>query len=117
MAWVALIACGLVLWGGCARIFATGRAIWPGEMPEAVRAAVAPAIAAAVTVAHKIVAPGFNVFLRAALFALIVAILDAVALAPLVDGHYGIFRSRLGLLAPLAAIFAASLLTGLYGPM
>ncbi len=114
MGWGVVIVCGLILWAACGGVYAMGREVWPGEMPEAVRLAVAPAIAAAATLADKLVAPGFNVFLRAVAFTLIVAALDVAVLAPLVDGHRGMFRSALGAWLPLAAIFAATLFTGLF---
>jgi hypothetical protein len=117
MAWVALLVCGLVLWGSSAAVLAMGRDIWPGEMPEAVRLATAPAIAAAATLAHKIVAPDFDAVLRAAAFTLIVAALDALVLAPLLDRSHAMFRTALGSWLPLAAIFLASYLTGAHGPM
>ena len=40
-----------------------------------------------------------------------------VALAPLVDGGRALLRSAVGFWLPLAAIFVATALTGLYGPM
>ena len=52
MALVALIVCALVLWAACGGVYAMGRDVWPSEMPEAVRLSAAPAIAAAVTLAH-----------------------------------------------------------------
>jgi disulfide bond formation protein DsbB len=117
VAWLALIVCGLILWAACGGVYAMGREVWPSEMPEAVRLSVAPAIAAVVTLAHKIAAPDFNALTRAAVFTLIVAALDALVLAPLIDGHRAIFRSATGAWLPLAAIFAASWLAGVYGPM
>ncbi len=117
MAWLALIGCGVVLWAACGGVYAMGREVWPTEMPEAVRLSVAPAVAAVVTLTHKIVAPEFNVLLRAAVLTLIVAVLDALVLAPVVDGNRAIFRSAIGVWWPLAAIFVASWITGVYGPM
>ncbi len=117
MAWLALIVCGVVLWAACGGVYAMGREVWPSEMPEAVRLSVAPAIAAVVTLAHKIAAPDFSALIRAAVFTLIVAALDALVLAPAVDGHRAMFRSAMGAWLPLAAIFAASWITGVYGPM
>jgi hypothetical protein len=116
MAWVALIVCGLILWAASAGVFAMGRDIWPGEIPEAVRLAAAPTIAAAATVAHKIMAPDFNGLVRAAAFTLIVAALDALVLAPVVDRNRAIFGEALGSWLPFAAIFAASYLTGAFSP-
>ncbi len=117
MAWVALIVCGLFLWAWSAGVFAMGREIWPGDMPEAVRLSVSPAIAAAATLAHKIAAPDFPDLTRAAAFVGLVAILDALVLAPVVDRSYAIFRSAIGSWLPFAAIFLASYLTGGFGPM
>jgi hypothetical protein len=117
MAWVALIVCGLVLWAACAGVFAMGRGVWPGEMPEAVRLAVAPAVAVAATLAHKFVTPDFDAGVRAAVFVVIVAALDAFVLAPAVDHNHAIFKSALGSWLPLAAIFVASYLTGAFSPM
>ena len=115
MGW-ALIVFGVVLWAACGAIFAMGRQVWPAEMPEAVRLATAPAIAAAATLADKLVAPEFDAMARAASFTLIVGALDAIVLAPLVDGDRAIFRSAFGSWLPLAAIFLASYLTGRFGP-
>ena len=117
MSGVALIVCGLVVWAGSAGVFVMGREVWPGDMPEAVRLAVAPAIAVAVTMADKVVARDASSLVRAAALTLIVAGLDALVLAPLVDRSHKIFRSALGSWLPLAAIFAASYVTGVYGPM
>ena len=92
-----------------------GREVWPGEMPEIVRLSVAPAIAAAATLAHKIAAPDFSALKRAAaaVLALIVAALDALVLGPAVDHSRKMFRSALGAWLPLAAIFVASYRPGL----
>jgi hypothetical protein len=117
MAWSGLIVCGLIVWAGCGGVYAMGREVWPGEMPEAVRLAVSPAIAAAVTVAHKILAPDFNALLRAAAFTLMVAVLDALVLAPLVDRSHALLRSALGSWLPLAAIFFASWAAGAFAPI
>jgi hypothetical protein len=114
MGWGAVIVCGLILWAACGGVYAMGREVWPGEMPEVVRLAVAPAIAAGATLADELVAPGVDALMRAAAFTLIVAALDVVVLAPLVDGDRGMFRSALGAWLPLTAIFAASLFTGLF---
>ncbi len=116
MAWVALIVCGLVLWGSSAGVLAMGRDIWPGEIPDAVRLAVAPTIAAAVTLAQKIAAPDLDAWVRAVGLTLIVAALDALFLARLVDRRDGLAGDALGGWLPLAAIFAASLLVGLFAP-
>ena len=115
MAWAALIVCGLVLWAGCGGVYAMGREIWPSEMPEVVRLSVAPAIAAVVTLAHKILSPDFDALTRAAIFTLIVAALDALVLAPAVDGNRAMFRSAIGAWWPLAAVFAANWIIGVYG--
>ena len=117
MAWGVLIVCGLVLWAACGAVYAMGREVWPGDMPEAVRLSVAPAIAAAVTVADMLVSPDFNALTRAAGFTLIVAALDALVLGPVVDGGRAMFRSAMGAWLPLAAIFAASYVTGLFSPI
>ncbi|MGO9420105.1 hypothetical protein [Roseiarcus sp.] len=117
MAWVALFVCGLVLWAGCAGVYAMGLEVWPSEIPEAVRLAVAPVIAAAATMADKIVARDANSLFRAAVLTLIVAALDLVVLAPLVDRKRMVSHSMLGFWLPLAAIFVASYFTGVFGPM
>lgn len=117
MGWGALIVCGFVLWAACGAVLAMGREVWPAEMPEAIRLATAPAIAAAATLADKLAAPDLNSLTRAAAFTLIVGALDALVLAPLVDGDRAIFRTALGSWLPLAAIFVASWLTGRFGPM
>jgi len=116
MAWGALIVCGLVLWGVCGGVYAVGREVWPAEMPEAVRLVVAPAVASVVTVAHKLVAPDLNALFRAAVLTLLVAALDALVLAPAVDRNYAMFRSALGSWLPIAAIFLASWITGVFAP-
>lgn len=114
MGWGAVIVCGLIVWAACGGVYGMGREVWPGEMPEIVRLAVAPVIAAGLTLADELIAPGINSFMRAVAFTLIVAALDVIVLAPLVDGHRGMFRSALGAWLPLAAIFAATLLTGAF---
>jgi hypothetical protein len=114
MGWGVVIVCGLIVWASCGGVYAMGREVWPGEMPEVVRLAVAPVIAAAATLADELIAPEFNSLLRAVAFTLIAAALDAILLAPLIDGHRGMFRSALGAWLPLAAIFAATLLTGAF---
>lgn len=117
MAWGVLIVCGLVLWAASGAVLAQGREIWPGDMPEAVRLAVTPAIAAGATLAQKLVAPDFDAALRAVALTLIVGALDTLVLAPLVDGGRAILRTRLGFWLPLAAIFVASWLTGRFEPI
>ena len=67
MAWGGLIVCGLVLWAASGGVLAFGREIWPGEMPEAVRFAVTPVIAAAATLAQKLVAPDFDALVSSTL--------------------------------------------------
>ncbi len=114
MGWGAVIVCGLIVWATCGGVYAMGREVWPGEMPEVVRLAVAPVIAGAATLADKLEGPGFNALMRAVAFTLIVAALDMIVLAPLIDGHRGMFRSAFGAWLPLAAIFVATLLTGLF---
>ena len=57
MGWGVVIVCGLILWAACGGVYGMGREVWPGEMPEAVRVAVAPVIAAGATLADKLVAP------------------------------------------------------------
>ena len=116
MGW-ALIVCGVVLWAACGGVYAMGREVWPAEMTEAVRLAVAPAIATGLTLADKLVSPDLDPLTRAAALTLIVGALDAVALAPLVDGDRAMFRSAYASWLPLAAIFLASWLTGRFGPM
>src|SRR5271165_2066283 len=106
MGWVALIASGIVVWAACA-----------GEMPEAVRLAVAPVIAAAATLFDKLISPDFDSLTRAVGLMLIVGVLDALVLAPLLDRRQAIFRSALGSWLPWAAIFVASYVTGTFGPM
>jgi len=115
--WGGLIVCGLVLWAASGGVYAWGREVWPREMPEAVRFATAPAIAAAVTVGHKLVTSDFSPFLRAVALTAIVAALDAVALGPLVDGDHPLFRKPLGSWLSYAAIFCASWLAGVYAPV
>ncbi len=110
----AVIVCGLIVWAASGGVYAMGREVWPGEMPELVRLAVTPVIAAGATLADKLIAPGFDSLMRAVAFTLIVAALDVIVLAPLVDGHRGMFRSALGSWLPLAAIFAATLVIGLF---
>ena len=117
MAWGGLIAVALVLWAGCGAVIAMGREVWPEEMAEAVHLAVAPAIAAAVTVAHKIMAPDFSALVRAAAFVLIVGALDVFVLAPLVHRGHAMVRSALGAWLPLAAIFVASWIVGAFAPV
>jgi hypothetical protein len=116
MGWGSLIFCGLVLWAVCGGVYAIGREIWPAEMPEAVRLVVAPAVASAVTVAHKLLAPDFSALARAAFLGLIVAALDALVLAPVVDRNYAMFRGALAAWLPLAAIVLASWTTGVFAP-
>jgi hypothetical protein len=117
MAWGSLVICGLILWGVCGGVYAMGRDVWPAEMPEAVRLVVAPAVASAVTVAHKLVAPDFGALARAAVLGLMVAALDALVLAPVVDRNYAMFRGALAEWLPLAAIVLASWVTGVFAPV
>ncbi len=115
--WILLIVCGLTLWAVPGGVYAWGREIWPREMPEAVRFAAAPAVAVAVTIAHKLGAPDFSPILRALLLTALVAALDAVVLGPLVDGDRALFRNPIGSWLAYAAIFCASWLTGAFAPV
>jgi hypothetical protein len=117
MAWVALIVCGVALWAACAGVYAMGHEVWPGEMPEAVRLAVAPAIAVAAALADKVVARDENSLVRAAGLTLIVAALDLIVLAPLLRRKLMVSRSALGFWLPLAAILAASYFAGVFAPI
>ena len=65
MQWIAVIVGALVLWGACAGVYAMGREDWPPAMPEVVRLAVAPAVAAVVMLALKVLAPGVSVLAAA----------------------------------------------------
>ncbi len=112
MAWVALLVFGLILWGACGGVIAFGRQIWPMDMTLGVHLAVAPAIAAAVTMAHRIVAPEFSPLLRAAAMTGLIVALDALVVAPLFERSYTMFRSPLGTWLPFAAIFLASWAAG-----
>jgi hypothetical protein len=114
MAWIGLIVGGVVLWAASAVVFVLGRNIWPGEMPEVVRLAVAPAAAAIVTLAQKIIAPEIGVVVRALGLTLVVAGLDALIVAPLVGRNGRFFRNALGFWFPTVAIFLVSLLIGAY---
>ncbi len=116
MVWGVLIACGVALWATAGGVYAIGREIWPAEMPEAVRLATAPAIASAMTVAHKIAGPEFSAFGRAAALTLIVVALDAAVLGPRIDGDRAFFRSRITW-ATFGAIFVASWITGIFSPV
>jgi hypothetical protein len=116
MVWGVLIACGLVLWAAAGGIYAAGREIWPREMPEAVRLATAPALAAAVTVAHKLAGRDFSPLLRAVVLTLIVIALDALILGPRIDGDRALFRSPFAW-ATFAAILAASWTAGVFAPV
>ena len=117
MAWIFLIAFGLVLWAACGWVIAFGRQIWPMDMTLGVHLAVAPMISAVVTTAHEIVAPGFNPLLRAATMTGLVIALDALVVAPLFERSYAMFRSPLGTWLPFAAIFLASWATGALLPV
>lgn len=117
MAWGASIVWGLVIWTGCGGVLAFGREVWPGEMPEAVRLAVAPAIAAAATVAARIAAPEFGALAQAALLTLVVAALDVLFLSRKIGGDRGLLHARFGFWLPLAAIFVSSWLTGRFAPL
>ena len=116
MVWGVLIGCGLILWASAAGIYAFGREIWPAEMPEAVRLATAPAIASALTVAHKLTSAQFPALTRAVTLTLIVVALDTLVLGPVAGGDRRLLRNPMGWLT-FAAILVASWITGVFVPM
>jgi hypothetical protein len=107
MAWVSLILLALVLWAACGSVIAIGRRIWTIETTLIVHLFAAPAIAFLVAGAHKLLAPDFDIVVRAAAITGLIVALDALVVAPLFERSYAMFRSALGTWIPFAAIFLA----------
>ena len=105
MAWIALIVCGLVLWGATVILLEFGRRIWPLDMARVVEVVTAPALSAVATTAHRILAPGFSPLVRAAVLVAIVIALDALIVAPFIERSAAIFRSPALTWLPFALIF------------
>ena len=76
----------------------------------------APIIAFLVAAVHRELAPEFDPLLRAAAITIIVALLDALVVAPLFERSYAMFRSVIGTWLPFASIFAAAWAGGVLAP-
>ncbi len=116
MAWVYLIGLALVLWGACGSVVAIGRRLWSIETTLRVHLIAAPIIAFLVAAVHRELAPEFDPLLRAAAITIIVALLDALVVAPLFERSYAMFRSVIGTWLPFASIFAAAWAGGVLAP-
>jgi hypothetical protein len=117
MVWVYLFALGLVLWGVCGATMAIGRRVSGLDAALRVHLAAAPVMAFLVSAIHKWIAPEFNSVLRAAAITGTIIVLDAVAVAPLFERSYAMFRSLIGTWLPFAAIFLASWGAGVLAPL
>ena len=112
MAWLYLIGLALVLWGACGGVMSVGRRLWTLDTALRVHLIVAPIVAFLVGALHKVLVPGFDPTLRAAVMTGLVIVLDAAVVAPLFERSYAMFRSIIGTWLPFAAIFLASWAAG-----
>jgi hypothetical protein len=112
MAWVSLVLLALVLWAACGGVIAIGRRVWSLRTTLVVHLFAAAAFAFATAAVHKLLAPDFDVVLRAAAITGLIVALDALVVAPLFERSYAMFRSALGTWIPFAAIFLASWAAG-----
>ena len=112
MEWLYLIGLALVLWGACGGVMTIGRRLWPLDTALRVHLVAAPVIAFLVSAAHAMLAPEFSPALRATTFTGLVAVLDAIVVAPLFERSYAMFRSIIGTWLPFVAIFLASSVAG-----
>ena len=112
MSWVYLFVLGLVLWGACGAVIAIGRQLWSLDTTLRVHLAAASVISFVVSAIHRMLAPDFNFLLRATVLTGLVAILDAIVVAPLFERSYAMFRSLIGTWLPFAAIFLAGVAAG-----
>lgn len=112
MAWLYLVGLTVVLWGACGSVMSVGRRLWTLETALRVHLIAAPIIAFLVATLHKVLVPGFNPTLRAAVMTGLVIVLDAAVVAPLFERSYSMFRSVIGTWLPFATIFLASWLAG-----
>lgn len=103
---------GVAVWAACGLTMALGRAAFGLEVALAIHLAAAPAISAAATVLcwnHRRHPGPLG---TATLLLGVPAALDALVVAPLLEGGFAMFASPVGTWIPLALIFAASLATG-----
>jgi hypothetical protein len=77
-----------------------------------VHVVAAPALAFLASAIHKLIAPGFDSLLRAAVVTGLVITLYTVVVAPIIERFYAMFRSLIGTWLPFAAIFLASWAAG-----
>ena len=113
MAWVYLFGLAVVLWVVCGTVMAVTRRLWGLDAALKVHLGVAPVAAFLVAATHVLVAPGFDLLLRATAITALVVVLDALIVAPIFEHSYAMFRSVIGTWAPFALIFLASLAAGL----
>jgi hypothetical protein len=116
MSWAYLLGLGLALWGACGAVIAIGRRLWTLDTTLRVHLFAAPLISFVVSTIHYMLAPEFDVLLRATVLTGLVVLLDAMVVAPVFEHSYAMFRSAIGTWLPFAAIFVASLAAGLLLP-
>ena len=116
MSWLYLFGLGLMLWGACGALIAVGRRLWTLNVALRVHLVAAPIISFVLSAIHRMLAPEFNLVLRAVALTGLVMVLDLVVVAPLLERNYAMFRSSIGTWFPFAAIFLASLAAGLLAP-
>ena len=112
MSWVSLTLLTLALWAACGGVIALGRRLWSLQTTLIVHLFAAVALAFAAASIHRLLAPDFDPFLRAAAMAGLIVALDALVVAPILERSYAMFRSALGTWIPFAAIFATAWAAG-----
>jgi len=101
-----------IIWLACGLTVALGRGMLDLETTLWVHAAVAPTVAALVSLFYFRRASATTPFRAAVFFLLFVVILDAALVAPVFERSYAMFSSFLGTWLPFASIFLATYVTG-----
>jgi len=106
----------LVGWGLCGATMGIGMAVFGLQVALVVHAAAAPVIFAAISLVYFRRFACTTPLATAGMFLAIVALLDVVVVAMLVQRSFEMFTSFLGTWLPFMLIFASTYLTGVIVP-
>lgn len=107
-----LLAHALVLWGLCAATFAIARSLTSLETALIVHAVAAPILAAMVSTVYFEAFDLTSPLVTALVVLAVVALVDLLVVALLINRSLDMFRSVLGTWLPFALIFVQTIVTG-----
>ena len=107
------------VWLACGLTIAFGRPAFGTETALQIHAVATPVYAALVSFVYFRYFHLTTPLSTAAFFILFIGLMDALIVAPIFEKSYAMFSSPLGMWLPVASIFAATYLTGvfLHGPI